>query len=99
MPNKIQNILQEFDDKFSQSFNVGVIPDDITKERIKYFITSKISIIIKEILECLPEEQIIGTDDYLINQDVDYTKGDIKVAFNDCRSQFLNNVNKLYEIK
>lgn len=36
----LEDELRGFDESLSYCFNIGVVPDDMTKERIKNFITS-----------------------------------------------------------
>ena len=45
----IKNILNEFDEKFNYCFNVGVTPDDMTKVKIKIFISQKLNEILDEV--------------------------------------------------
>lgn len=42
-------ILKKFDEKFARKFNIGVMPDDITKDQIKDFISKIIDDICKEL--------------------------------------------------
>jgi len=52
----LKRVDEEFDERFATSFNVGVVPDDITKEDIKQFIYAQIKQAVEEMSEVARQE-------------------------------------------
>jgi hypothetical protein len=92
MTNLQQEILREFEKKFSMAFNLGTVADNITRQDIKQFILSALQRQMEEVKKCVPEEKFYQIAPTSIKKHllVEYANG-----FNDCRSQLLTNLEKI----
>jgi hypothetical protein len=80
-----------FNEQFSYCFNVGVVPDDMTMERIKNFISAlleqKETEIRKETIKAVLPEEWNGLITSFLN-----------AGFNECRQQIIKATKEKYNI-
>ena len=79
----IQEIFDRFDEKFGHCFNVGVVPNDKTKEKLKQFIQEELTEALRRVLPTKFENRKMG----------DFTAG-----WNDAIEQIENQAKELYNI-